>query len=56
MLNNLGRALKPGEFAAAVDILAVPLDAKFEVFVGVKTRGIHGKWRHGVILFSDSSG
>jgi hypothetical protein len=46
MLNDFGRPPQPAYFADAGNVPAIPFDANFEVFVGVKTPRINGKFGH----------
>jgi hypothetical protein len=44
MLNDFGRTPQSAYFADAGNVTAVPLDAEFKVFVGIKTLWIDGKF------------
>src|SRR6266481_9623055 len=46
MLNNFRCAAQSADFADACNVTAIPLDAKFKVLVGIKTRRIDGKFNH----------
>src|SRR5437016_9593216 len=50
MLDDLGTSLQASDFADSSDVLSIPLDAKFEVFVRVEPLWIHAKLSH--CLFS----
>src|SRR2546421_5153581 len=46
MLNNFRCASQSAYFAHACNVTAIPLNAKFKVFVRIKTRRIDGKFSH----------
>jgi hypothetical protein len=57
MLNNFCRASQSAYFADACNVTAIPLNAEFKVFVGIKTRRIDGKFQpyFGISIWTNES-